>query len=95
MELLSMMRYLVLNRDGKVICNLGGYKTRRLANLGRWSYGSEVWNEAKTDTKARGIEPGRRFRAYCEAYIDENSQIVEVSEIIYKTSDGRTIKVSC
>lgn len=90
-----MMRYLVLNRDGKVICNLSGYKTKRLADLGRWSYGSEVWQKGLADTKARGIEPGIRFKATLEAYIDENSQIVEVSEIVYKTSDGRTIKISC
>ena len=85
------MKYFVLDRDGNIICHKGGYNTKRGALEGRRSLTSPVFNEGIKFARNKGLPPGSSFASEVRAYIEENSEIVEVSEIIYKTTDGRSI----
>jgi len=85
------MRYFVLDKDGNIICYRGGYNTKKGAIEGVRGLSSPVFNDALKFTKGLGIPPGENFANHVGAYVEENSEIVEVSEITYKTTDGRII----
>lgn len=85
------MKYFVLDKGGKIICYRGGYNTRRGAINGARSISSPVFNDAIKFTRSMGLPPGGKFANHVEAYIEENSEIVEVSEVTYKTTSGQII----
>lgn len=85
------MRYFVLNKKGEIICNYGGYKTRKGAEEGRKSLYSPILDEAISHTRKLGIKPGGEFASYVHDYIRENSEIVEVSEITLRQTFGPDI----
>jgi hypothetical protein len=85
------MRYFVINKNGEIICNRGGYKTRKYAEDGRGGLSSPLLYEACNNTRSLGIPPGQEFAEHVHSYIRENSEIIEVSEMSLKCSDGRCI----
>jgi hypothetical protein len=85
------MRYFVLNKEGEIICNYGGYRTREGAEEGRRSICSPIFNEAIRHTSKMGIRPGGEFASYVHDYIRENSEIVEVSEMTLRRVSGPDI----
>lgn len=85
------MRYFVLNKKGEIICNLGGYKTKKGAEEGRRSLCSPIFSEAIEETRRLGFPIGGEFAENVHNYIRENSEIIEVSEMILKRPDGSCI----
>ncbi len=85
------MRYFVLDKNGNIICNRGGYSTRWNALEGRRSFCSPIFTAGIEFAKSKGLPPGGKFAEEVRTYIEENSEIVEVSEITYRAADGRTI----
>jgi uncharacterized protein YegP (UPF0339 family) len=85
------MRYFVINKRGEIICNLGGYKTKKGAEEGRRSLCSPIFSEAIEETRRLGFPIGDEFAENVHNYIRENSEIIEVSEIILRQTSGPDI----
>lgn len=88
------MKYIIIDsRTNKIICFRGGYTTRQGAENGRYSLCSEIFNEAiKYVREIQNLPPGSLFSNAVHKYVEENSSIIEVSEIIYKTAEGVEIR---
>lgn len=85
------MRYFVLNKRGEIICSLGGYKTRKGAERGRFSLCSPILVEALDETRRLRIPPGEMFYENVHSYVRENSEIIEVSEMTLRQTAGPDI----
>lgn len=85
------MRYFVINKRGEIICSMGGYKTRKGADEGRYSLCSPILEEALKETRRLGIPPGGVFYENVRSYVRENSEIIEVSEMTLRQTSGPDI----
>lgn len=88
------MRYFVIdNRTGKITCFTGGYTTLKGAKDGRMSPSWSLCRDAIEYARKSSIPPGEKFYKAVLCFVEENSEIIEVNEVIYKTDDGRCIQM--
>ena len=88
------MRYLVVDNNNNIIGSKSGYKTIQLAKMGARNLSSPIFQAALEHARKEGWPPGGKFYAAVEQYIEEHISIVTISDIIYRTDDGRTIKTT-
>ncbi len=87
------MKYFVIdNRTGKITCFTGGYTTLKGAKDGRMSPSWPLCRDAIEYARKSRIPAGDKFYKAVLCFVEENSEIIEVNEVIYKTADGRCIQ---
>ena len=86
------MKYFILdNKENKVVCNIGGYSNLHNAKEGRRSLSSPIARRCLRELNSNNYPVGEKFRNTYYAMLDEETEIIEVAEIIFKTKDGRVI----
>lgn len=82
------MRYIIIDKKtGEIVGNLGGYTTKRGALEGRLSYpmGNVAWHYVHDVLKC---PPGEKFRNNLYQYAEDHYDIIEISDISWKSTSG-------
>ena len=82
------MRYIIVDKEsGAVVGNLGGYTTKKAALKGRlsWPESAKGYHYVRNVLKC---PPGEVFRANLYQWADDHYDIVEVSDISWKSPSG-------
>lgn len=89
------MKYFILDkRTNSITSYQGGYKTRQYASTwGIRSFNCSLFNDGLQYARSLSLSPGIAFSSGVDEFMAINSEIIEVEEIIYKTTDGRQFLV--